>query len=201
MTNGVPETSLQNHGPKVYGVVQRTGLDRQQEVMAREWTFNHLQDEMRYIREVSTTSSHAYRSTRYFNITSFLLCGLMCLKCLYELSVCIQVRDSLEKVRERMYGQFGGMQQSMRKLSEEMRVINYVISCEPVELPHQTPICEAVNKSENAAHHLFMQAANAHRRSLESEVRIRTVAMESFDQMNSSLISANISLQVTNQSN
>ncbi|XP_026234172.1 myocardial zonula adherens protein isoform X2 [Anabas testudineus] len=120
MTNGVPETSLQQHGPKVYGVVQRTGMDRQQEVMAREWTYSHLHDEMRYIREV---------------------------------------RDSLEKVRERMYGQFGGMQQSMRKLSEEIR------------------------------------AANTHQRSLESEVRVRTAAMESFDQMNSSLISANISLQ------
>lgn len=53
MTNGAPETSLQQHGPKVYAVVQRTGSDRQQEVMAREWTVNHLQDEMRYIKEVS----------------------------------------------------------------------------------------------------------------------------------------------------
>ncbi|XP_012772497.2 myocardial zonula adherens protein isoform X1 [Maylandia zebra] len=119
MTNGVPETSLQHHGPKVYGVVQRTGSDRQ-EVLAREWTTSHLQDEMRYIREV---------------------------------------RDSLEKVRERMYGQFGGMQQSMQKLSQELR------------------------------------AANAHKRSLESEVKIRTAAMENFDQMNSSLISANLTLQ------
>ncbi|KAM8877291.1 myocardial zonula adherens protein isoform 3-T3 [Synchiropus picturatus] len=120
MTNGVPESSMQNHGPKVYGVVQRTGTDRRQEVMAREWTFNHLQDEMKYIKEV---------------------------------------RDSLEKVRERMYGQFGGMQQSMQKLSQEIR------------------------------------AANSHRRSLESEVKVRTAAMESFDQMNNSLISANIGLQ------
>ncbi|XP_071344943.1 myocardial zonula adherens protein isoform X2 [Trachinotus anak] len=120
MTNGVPESSPQHHGSKVYAVVQRTGSDRQQEVMAREWTVNHLHDEMRYIREV---------------------------------------RDSLEKVRERMYGQFGGMQQSMQKLSQEIR------------------------------------AANSHRRSLESEVRIRTAAMEKFDQMNSSLITANIGLQ------
>lgn len=120
MTNGAPETSLQHHGPKVYGVVQRTGSDRQQEVMAREWTTNHLQDEMKYIKEV---------------------------------------RDSLEKVRERMYGQFGGMQESMQKLSQEIR------------------------------------AANSQRRSLETEVRVRTAAMESFDQMNSSLISANLGLQ------
>ncbi|KAG7230485.1 hypothetical protein INR49_024594 [Caranx melampygus] len=120
MTNGVPESSLQHHGPKVYAVVQRTGSDRRQEVMAREWTVNHLHDEMRYIREV---------------------------------------RDSLEKVRERMYGQFGGMQQSMQKLSQELR------------------------------------AVSSHRRSLESEVRIRTAAMDRFDQMNSSLITANIGLQ------
>ncbi|XP_029354884.1 protein GRINL1A isoform X3 [Echeneis naucrates] len=120
MTNGVPASSSQHHGPKVYAVVQRTGTDREQEVMAQEWTVTHLHDEMKYIREV---------------------------------------RDSLEKVRERMYGQFGGMQQSMQKLSQEMR------------------------------------AASAHRLNLESEVRIRTAAMESFDQMNSSLLTANLSLQ------
>ncbi|XP_029947551.1 myocardial zonula adherens protein isoform X2 [Salarias fasciatus] len=120
MTNGVQANALQHHGPKVYGVVQRTGSNRHEEVMARQWTVDHLQDEMKYIKEV---------------------------------------RDSLEKVRERMYGQFGGMQQSMQKLSQEIR------------------------------------AANAHRRSLESEVKVRTAAMESFDQMNSSLISANIGLQ------
>ncbi|XP_068168586.1 putative leucine-rich repeat-containing protein DDB_G0290503 [Antennarius striatus] len=120
MTNGAPETSVQKHGPRVYGVVQRVGADKQQEVMARQWTVSHLQEEMKYIREV---------------------------------------RDSLEKVRERMYGQFGGMQQSMNKLTQEIR------------------------------------EANTHRRSLESEVMVRTSAMESFDQMNSSLIVANISLQ------
>ncbi|KAJ0056176.1 hypothetical protein NL108_003470, partial [Boleophthalmus pectinirostris] len=118
--NGVPEFSLQPHGPKVYGVVQRTGSDRQQEVMAREWSVSHLQNEMRYIREV---------------------------------------RDSLEKVRERMYSQFGGMQQSMQKLTQEIKT------------------------------------ANSRSRSLEAEVRVRTEAMDSFDQMNSSLISANLGLQ------
>lgn len=120
VANGVADASLQHGGPKVYGIVQRVGADRQQEVMAREWTSSHLQDEMKYIREV---------------------------------------RDSLEKVRERMYGQFGGMQQSMQKLTQDIK------------------------------------AANAHRRSLESEVKVRTSAMESFDQMNSSLITANLSLQ------
>ncbi|XP_064849399.1 myocardial zonula adherens protein-like isoform X2 [Oncorhynchus masou masou] len=120
-TNGELETSLQRqHGPKVYGVLQRTGSDRQQEVMACEWSVNHLRDEMRYIKEV---------------------------------------RDSLEKVRERMYGQVGGMQQSMQKLSQDIRT------------------------------------ANSQRKTLKKEVRVRTAAMDSFDQMNNSLISANIDLQ------
>ncbi|KAI1904352.1 hypothetical protein AGOR_G00004770 [Albula goreensis] len=119
VTNGIGERLAEN-GPKVYGVVQRTGTDCQQELMAYEWPVSHLRDEMRYIREV---------------------------------------RDSLEKVRERMYGQFGSMQQSMKKLSQEMRT------------------------------------SNAQRRSLESEVRVRTKAMDSFDQINSSLISSNIDLQ------
>lgn len=117
--NGLAGSPAQG-GPKVYGVVQRTGSDRQQQVMAYEWSVGHLRDEMKYIREV---------------------------------------RDSLEKVRERMYGQFGGMQQSMQKLSQEIRV------------------------------------ANSQRRTLENEVRVRTAALDSFDQMNSSLISANIGLQ------
>eukprot|EP00066_Takifugu_rubripes_P019337 XP_011608603.1 PREDICTED: myocardial zonula adherens protein-like isoform X3 [Takifugu rubripes] len=120
MTNGVPEAPLQHPESKVSGAVQKTGPERQREVMARQWTVGHLQDEMRYIREV---------------------------------------RDSLEKVRERMYGQFGGMQQSMQKLSREIR------------------------------------EANTHRRSLESEVKTRTSAMDAYDQMNGSLIADNISLQ------
>uniref|UniRef100_A0A8C1VMZ9 Myocardial zonula adherens protein n=1 Tax=Cyprinus carpio TaxID=7962 RepID=A0A8C1VMZ9_CYPCA len=70
-----------------------------------------------------------------------------------------EVRDSLEKVRERMYGQFGGMQQSVQTLTQELKV------------------------------------TNSHKRYLESEVRTRRVAMESFDHMNSSLLSANIDLQ------
>ncbi|XP_072527591.1 myocardial zonula adherens protein isoform X2 [Salminus brasiliensis] len=107
-------------GPRVYGVVQRTGEQQQQEVTAREWPVNHLRDEMRYIREV---------------------------------------RDSLEKVRERMYGQFGGMQQSMQKLSQELRM------------------------------------TNSQKRYLEAEVKTGRAAMDSVDQMNSSLISANIDLQ------
>ncbi|XP_031686798.1 myocardial zonula adherens protein-like isoform X4 [Oncorhynchus kisutch] len=70
-----------------------------------------------------------------------------------------EVRDSLEKVSERMYGQVGGMQQSMQKLSQDIRT------------------------------------ANSQRKTLEKEVKVRTAAMDSFDQMNNSLISANIDLQ------
>lgn len=40
------------------------------------------------------------------------------------------MRDSLEKVRERMYGQFGGMQQSMQKLSQEIRVKKAAAPCD-----------------------------------------------------------------------
>ncbi|KAL2077025.1 hypothetical protein ACEWY4_026529 [Coilia grayii] len=122
LTNGAPREAGPGPGggPKVYGVVRRSGDAAEQEVMAREWSVNHLQDEMKYIREV---------------------------------------RDSLEKVREKMYGQFGGMQQSVERLSREIK------------------------------------AANSHRRTLEREVQVRTVAMESFDQMNSNLISANLNLQ------
>uniref|UniRef100_A0A8C7ZQS3 Myocardial zonula adherens protein n=1 Tax=Oryzias sinensis TaxID=183150 RepID=A0A8C7ZQS3_9TELE len=118
-TNGVSRSPL-HHGPKVYGVVQSTSGDSQQEVRAQVWPVSHLHDEMKYIREV---------------------------------------RDSLEKVRERMYGQFGGMQQSIEKLSQELRV------------------------------------SNSQQRNLESEVKTRSAAMDSFDQMNNSLISANIDLQ------
>lgn len=45
---------------------------------------------------------------------------------------------------------------------------------------------------------MCLQEANTHQRSLESEVKTRTSAMDAYDQMNSSLIAANISLQVTN---
>ncbi|XP_053472956.1 myocardial zonula adherens protein isoform X1 [Ictalurus furcatus] len=70
-----------------------------------------------------------------------------------------EVRDSLEKVRERMYGQFGGMQQSIQQLSKELRM------------------------------------TNSHKHYLEAEVKTGRAALDSFDQMNSSLISANIDLQ------
>ncbi|KAF4091074.1 hypothetical protein AMELA_G00033040 [Ameiurus melas] len=70
-----------------------------------------------------------------------------------------EVRDSLEKVRERMYGQVGGMQQSIQKLSQELRM------------------------------------TNSHKDYFEAEIKTGRAALDSFDQMNSSLISANIDLQ------
>lgn len=58
MTNGVPDAPLQHHGSKASG--ERTGSERQQETMARQWTVSHLQDEMRYIREVSGHTEEAH---------------------------------------------------------------------------------------------------------------------------------------------
>lgn len=58
---------------------------------------------------------------------------------------CVQVRDSLEKVRERMYGQLGGMQQSMEKLSQEIRVMNYV-TCDWIL---RSPQLQLVNLNNN----------------------------------------------------
>lgn len=52
-------------------------------------------------------------------------------------------------------------------------------------------------KVKCAVYRVCLQEANSHRRSLESEVKTRTSAMDAYDQMNSSLITANISLQVT----
>lgn len=105
--------------------------------------------------------------------------------------VYLQVRDSLEKVRERMYGQFGGMQQSMQKLSQEIRVKNAAAPCDCLR--------KCVRLELNAKMHStvwVLQEANTHRRSLESEVKTRASAMDAYDQMNGSLIAANISLQV-----
>lgn len=53
MANGVPEAPLQHPESKVSGAEQNTDPERQREVVARQWTVSHLQDEMRYIREVS----------------------------------------------------------------------------------------------------------------------------------------------------
>lgn len=63
VANGVADGSLPHGGPKVYGIVQRVGADRQQEVMAREWTASHLQDEMKYIREVSGSQTGGISSS------------------------------------------------------------------------------------------------------------------------------------------
>ncbi|MBN3287245.1 MYZAP protein, partial [Polyodon spathula] len=76
-----------------------------------------------------------------------------------EMNYIKEVRISLEKVRERMYGEFGGIQQKMQQLSQDIRV------------------------------------ANSQQQSLLSEVKVKTAALESYDQMSSSLTSASIDLQ------
>ncbi|MGH0154872.1 UNVERIFIED_CONTAM: hypothetical protein FKN15_029777 [Acipenser sinensis] len=76
-----------------------------------------------------------------------------------EMNYIKEVRVSLEKVRERMYGEFGGIQQKMQQLSQDIRV------------------------------------ANSQRQSLQSEVKVKTAALESYDQMSSSLTSVAIDLQ------
>ncbi|KAK1160729.1 myocardial zonula adherens protein-like isoform X1 [Acipenser oxyrinchus oxyrinchus] len=76
-----------------------------------------------------------------------------------EMNYIKEVRVSLEKVRERMYGEFGGIQQKMQQLSQDIRV------------------------------------ANSQRQSLQSEVKVKTSALESYDQMSSSLTSVTIDLQ------
>ncbi|MBN3296299.1 MYZAP protein, partial [Amia calva] len=78
-----------------------------------------------------------------------------------EMKYIREVRDSLEKVRERMYGEFGGMKRSIQKLSREMHV------------------------------------ANSQQQTIQAELKVKTEALESFDQMNSSLMSATIDLQKT----
>lgn len=108
--------------------------------------------------------------------------------------VSLQVRDSLEKVRERMYGQFGGMQQSMQKLSQEIRVKKAAAPCDCL----RKCVKLGLNVKMRAAVWVS-QEANTHRRSLESEVKTRTSAMDAYDQMNSSLIATNIGLQVTHE--
>ncbi|XP_041082416.1 myocardial zonula adherens protein-like [Polyodon spathula] len=76
-----------------------------------------------------------------------------------EMNYIKEVRVSLEKVRERMYGEFGGIQQKMQQLSQDIRV------------------------------------ANSQRQSLQSELKVKTAALESYDQMSSSLTSVTIDLQ------
>ncbi|KAK6476799.1 myocardial zonula adherens protein-like [Huso huso] len=76
-----------------------------------------------------------------------------------EMNYIKEVRVSLEKVRERMYREFGGIQQKMQQLSQDIRV------------------------------------ANSQRQSLQSEVKVKTAALESYEQMSSSLTSVTIDLQ------
>ncbi|KAJ8249334.1 hypothetical protein GJAV_G00233680 [Gymnothorax javanicus] len=45
-----------------------------------------------------------------------------------ELTYIKEVRESLEKVRQKMYGQFGGMQESVQRLSQDMKVVQLLVS-------------------------------------------------------------------------
>lgn len=176
MTNGVADASLQHGGPKVYGIVQRVGADRQQEVMAREWTASHLQDEMKYIREVSVSQTD--RRIR---------------GCSGGLVMKVSV---FPPAGERFLGEGEGTHVwTIRR--------DATIHAEAHTGDQGTEglvlfFYEIVKLNSRNGLSACPQAANAQRRSLESEVKIRTSAMESFDQMNSSLITANLSLQVTN---
>lgn len=112
-------------GPKCTALCRgraRTDSRRWWRVSGRPVTFRmRWNTSERWVETDTTCSSRAFGSTHLcFNIMSS---ARVC-------TFCIQVRDSLEKVRERMYGQFGGMQQSMQKLSQEIRVMNYVTPCD-----------------------------------------------------------------------
>lgn len=176
MTNGLADTSLQQHGPKVYGIVQRTGSDRQQEVMAREWTVNHLQDEMRYIREVSANGTRTWLRCVDPTRKRAFLCP---------------------NAGERLSGEGEGADvwAVWRDAANHAESLAGNKGNAP---EHQSPDlnCHLVELLMTA---VFPQTANSHRRSLESEVKIRTEALKSFDQMNSSLITANLDLQVRRQ--
>lgn len=54
----------------------------------------------------------------------------------------------------------------------------------------------AAGESRDISVSLCLQLAFDQRDSLESEVRVRTAAMDSFDRMSSSLVTSNIDLQV-----
>lgn len=195
MTNGAPESSMQQHGPKVYAVVQRTGSDRQQEVMAREWTVNHLQDEMRYIKEVSGN----WHKQPGLQVDTPLFSNHQ----LGAVPGCVWITS--------VHSVFTGERFAGKGERADVRAVrrNAAINAEAFTGNQGNDFCNTMwpliklhpvklwIKSNNSAYHLRLQTANSQRRSLESEVRVRTEAMESFDQMNSSLISANLGLQVT----
>ncbi|KAM4035822.1 myocardial zonula adherens protein isoform 2-T2 [Anomaloglossus baeobatrachus] len=67
----------------VYGVVQRTENNHQNEVVVYEWSSHQLKEEMNYIKDVRVT---------------------------------------LEKIRERMFGEYDDMKEKIKHLTQEMKV-------------------------------------------------------------------------------
>ncbi|XP_056428389.1 myocardial zonula adherens protein isoform X2 [Hyla sarda] len=79
---GNPPSGTSSHGV-VYGVVQRTENNHQNEVVVYEWSSHQLKEEMNYIKDVRVT---------------------------------------LEKIRERMFGEYDDMKEKIKHLTQEMKV-------------------------------------------------------------------------------
>ncbi|XP_040269823.1 myocardial zonula adherens protein isoform X1 [Bufo bufo] len=79
---GTQPPGTASHGV-VYGVVQRTENNHQNEVVVYEWSSHQLKEEMNYIKDVRVT---------------------------------------LEKIRERMFGEYDDMKEKIKRLSQEMKV-------------------------------------------------------------------------------
>lgn len=79
---GNPPSETASRGV-VYGVVQRTENNRQNEVVVYEWSSHQLKEEMNYIKDVRVT---------------------------------------LEKIRERMFGEYDDMKEKIKHLTQEMKV-------------------------------------------------------------------------------
>ncbi|CAI9541332.1 unnamed protein product [Staurois parvus] len=77
-----PSSGTPSHGV-VYGVVQRTENNHQNEVVVYEWSSHQLKEEMNYIKDVRVT---------------------------------------LEKIREKMFGEYDEMKEKMKRLTQEMKV-------------------------------------------------------------------------------
>ncbi|XP_040198690.1 GRINL1A combined protein isoform X3 [Rana temporaria] len=77
-----PSSGTPSHGV-VYGVVQRSENNQQNEVVVYEWSSHQLKEEMNYIKDVRVT---------------------------------------LEKIREKMFGEYDDMKEKMKRLTQEMKV-------------------------------------------------------------------------------
>lgn len=77
-----PSSGTPPHGV-VYGVVQRSENNHQNEVVVYEWSSHQLKEEMNYIKDVRVT---------------------------------------LEKIREKMFGEYDEMKEKMKRLTQDMKV-------------------------------------------------------------------------------